>query len=93
MAALKMDFGAGVFLWFMFSCSGVSASAPGDEHRLCINTGYSVEDHDVILFNSYNYVNLVTGFFPPPVWSQANLDGNGIGVSGLESRQLWPIII
>ena len=29
-----------------------------------------------------NYVNLVTGFFPPPVWSQPNLDGNGIGVSG-----------
>ena len=73
-----------LFLCLLFGCNAVFASAPGDEHSLCSALGSpSTEGGRVVLLNSYNYINLIAGFFPPPVWTQANLDGNGNGVSGV----------
>ena len=72
----------------------VSGDAPGDEHRLCLQdttnevsgSGLKPEtsndrDTEVVLLDSYNYINLLDGVFPPPVWTRRSYQRGGDGVS------------
>ena len=57
----------------------VSGDAPGDEHRLCLQ-GTTHSDTEIVLLDSYNYINLLTGVFPPPVWKARSYQPGDDGV-------------
>ena len=58
----------------------VSGDAPGDEHRLCLQDVVHSDTENVLL-DSNNYINLLTGVFPPPVWKTQSYQPGSDGVS------------
>ena len=52
--------------------------APGDEHGLCRQDD---NDTEIVLLDSYNYINLLDGVFPPPVWKAQSYQPGDDGVS------------
>ena len=58
----------------------VSAQAPGDEDRRCVNQhGDVYPPNTVMLMDSRNYEQLITG--SSAVWQARDVDGAGSGVS------------
>ena len=57
-----------------------SAQAPGDESSRCVNQRGPYPPNTIMLMDSRNYEQLITG--SSAVWQSLNMDGTGGGVSG-----------
>ena len=57
-----------------------SAQAPGDESSRCVNQRGPYPPNTIMLMDSQNYEQLITG--SSAVWQSLNMDGIGSGVSG-----------
>ena len=56
------------------------AQAPGDESSRCVNQRGPYPPNTIMLMDSGNYEQLITG--SSAVWQALDVDGTGIGISG-----------